>query len=560
MALRRLTLKDFAIVDSLDLEFELGFSVLTGETGAGKSILIDALQLVLGGRAETTMVREGAQKADVCAEFDIPMDMREWLNQAGIETDGSLLLRRTIDNQARNRAWINGTPATAAQLKQLGEFLLDIHGQHAWQGLMQPQAVRDMLDAFGKVSTQEVTLRWNEWQAKQRQLTAALAQQASQKTERDRLQWQISELEKLSPKAQEWVELEEQHARLSHAESLLETADAALNHLAAEPHGVCTQLGKAIQLLERQRTVEPSFQGHADVLSSCLAQIDDVRHSLKNYLQHADLDPDRVREIDGRMADWMGFARRFRCKPEELADTLASWKETLAVLDKAIDIDALEHEAITLSKRYHQAAEVLSTSRKRHAARLAETVTDSMQTLGMAGGRFEVAFATVPPSAQGTDGVTFMVATNPGSTPKALAKIASGGELSRLSLAISVATSAQGAAQSLIFDEVDSGIGGHVAETVGKLLHSLGEKKQILAVTHLPQIAVFADHHFQVSKAREADRSVSRVQKLSSQERLEEVARMLGGKNARKTSLAHAREMLHQAHALSSGTREANEP
>ena len=256
----------------------------------------------------------------------------------------------------------------------------------------------------------------------------------------------------------------------------------------------------------------------------------------------------------------MGFARRFRRRPEELADTLASWKETLAVLDKAIDIDALEHEAITLSKRYHQAAEALSTSRKRHAARLAETVTDSMQTLGMAGGRFEVAFAAVPPSAQGTDGVTFMVATNPGSTPKALAKIASGGELSRLSLAISVATSAQGAAQSLIFDEVDSGIGGHVAETVGKLLHSLGEKKQILAVTHLPQIAVFADHHFQVSKAREADRSVSRVQKLSSQERLEEVARMLGGKNARKTSLAHAREMLHQAHALSSGTREANEP
>lgn len=560
MALRRLTLKDFAIVDSLDLEFEPGFSVLTGETGAGKSILIDALQLVLGGRAETTMVREGAHKADLCAEFNIPVGLGDWLNQAGIEADGSLLLRRTIDNEARNRAWINGTPATAAQLKQLGEFLLDIHGQHAWQGLMQPQAVRDILDAFGKISTKEVALLWNEWQAKQKQLTAALAQQASQQTERDRLQWQISELEKLSPKAREWVELEEQHARLSHAESLLETADAALTHLAEEPHGVCTQLGKALLLLERQSTVEPSFQGHAEVLSSCLAQIDDVRHSLKNYLQHADLDPDRLREIDGRMADWMGFARRFRRKPEELADTLASWKETLAVLDKAVDIDALEHEAINLSQRYDQAAKVLSTARKRHATRLAETVTHSMQTLGMEGGRFEVAFATVPPSALGTDSITFLVATNPGSTPKPLIKIASGGELSRLSLAISVATSAQGAAQSLIFDEVDSGIGGHVAETVGKLLHSLGEKKQILAVTHLPQIAIFADHHFQVTKAREAQRSVSKVQKLSAPERLEEIARMLGGKNARETSLAHAREMLHQAHELSSETRESNEP
>lgn len=549
MALRRLVLKDFAIVESLDLEFAPGFSVLTGETGAGKSILIDALQLVLGGRAESSMVREGASKADVSAEFDPPPALSGWLAEAGMEADGGLLLRRTIDAQARNRAWINGVPATAAQLKHLGEFLLDIHGQHAWQGLMQAGTVRDLLDAFGKLSTQEVGSCWTAWQAKQAQLTQALAQQASQQTERDRLQWQINELEKLAPQAQEWAELEEQHQRLSHAESLQLAADAALAHLADETQGACTSLGKAIHLLERQSQVESAFQPHVDVLSSCLAQIDDVRHSLKSYLQHTDLDPQRLGEIDQRMAEWMGFARRFRRKPEELPETLASWKAALAALEQSSDIEGLERELATLAKRYAQAAQALSALRSLHADRLAQTVTQGMQALGMAGGRFEVALTAAAPSAHGSDNVVFMVATNPGTTPKPLAKIASGGELSRLSLSISVATSAQGAAHTLIFDEVDSGIGGHVAETIGKLLQSLGQGKQVLAVTHLPQIAVFADQHFQVSKQREAHRSVSRVHPLDTEDRVREVARMLGGKNARETSLAHAREMLHQAHA-----------
>lgn len=547
MALRRLTLKDFAIVETLDLEFSEGFSVLTGETGAGKSILIDALQLVLGGRADHHMVREGTSKTEVSAEFEVPHGIADWLQQAGIDTDDMLLLRRTVDTQARSRAWINGTPVTATQLKQLGESLLDVHGQHAWQGLMQPRAVRNLLDAFGRLSTREVVSAWAAWQAKQQELADRQAQQASRQTERDRLQWQINELEKLAPKTHEWAELEEQHQRLSHAEGILVAADTALQHLTEESKGVCVQLGKAIQALARQSQVERSFQEQVEVLSSCLAQIEDARHSLKSYVQHTELDPQRLGEIDTRMAEWVSVARRFRRKPEELPETLAAWHTTLAELDQATDLESLAHEVDTLAARYQKAALTLSHARKHHAALLADSVTQRMQTLGMAGGRLEVVVSSTTPSAHGLDEVSFMVATNPGSTPKPLAKIASGGELSRLSLAIAVATSAQGAAHSLIFDEVDSGIGGHVAETVGKLLCALGQHKQVLAVTHLPQIAVFADHHFQVHKLRESHRSVSSVHALPMAERVTEVARMLGGKNAWKTSMAHAQEMLKQA-------------
>jgi DNA repair protein RecN (Recombination protein N) len=533
------------IVSELELELASGFSVLTGETGAGKSILIDALQLVTGGRADVGAIREGASRTDVSAEFDTSAAIDAWLDQAGFDATGSLLLRRTVDTQGKSRAWINGSAATATQLRELGEQLLDIHGQHAWQSLTRPEAVRSLLDAYAGVDTAALGRLWQAWRQAQAALAQAQTAQATLQTERERLAWQIGELDKLAPGADEWDELNTEHGRLSNAQALLDAANGAVQSLDEEEHSAVHALHHACQLLQQQEHVEPVFKGLTEVLASSLAQVEDTVHSLRAYLRRTELDPQRLAELDERLSLWMSLARRYRRDPADLPALLAQWQQDLKQLDAAADLAALEAAERRALQLYQQEARRISQARAKAAPQLARAITQAMQGLGMQGGQFEVALTTAAQAMQhGLEDVGFLVAGHAGSTPRPVNKVASGGELSRMALAIAVTTSQLGTAQTLIFDEVDAGVGGAVAETVGRLMQQLGLDRQVLAVTHLPQVAACADHHLVVAKQLQAGTTLSSISSVQGEQRVGEVARMLGGERLSDTTLAHAREML----------------
>ncbi len=545
MSLRRIGLRDFVIVRELELELGAGFTVLTGETGAGKSILVDALQLALGARADAGVVREGAARTDISAEFDLHAGLQAWLEEAGLEAGDSLLLRRSIDTQGKSRAWINGTPATAAQLRQAGELLVDIHGQHAWQSLTRADAVRELLDAYAGASDAPVQQAWHQWRTARKALEQAREAQDSLQRERERLAWQIGEVDKLAPGDDEWDELNASHTRLSHAQALLDAAGGAVLALDGDEGGATRQLSHALSQLQAQEHLEPQFQALIEVMSSALAQAEDAAHSLHTYLRRTDMDPERLAQLDERMAQWLSLARRYKRGPAELPGLLATWKAELAKLDQAADLAGLETTEQQASRAYKSAATALSKARAKAAPRLAQAITQAMQGLGMQGGRFEVSLQPLAqPCASGLDDVGFLVAGHPGATPRPVAKVASGGELSRIALAIAVTTSRLGTAGTLIFDEVDAGVGGAVAETVGRLMKQLGRDRQVLAVTHLPQVAACADHHLVVSKHSDGSATTSSVAAVQGEQRVAEVARMLGGERLSGTTLAHAKEML----------------
>ncbi|MEN9831466.1 MAG: repair protein RecN [Pseudomonadota bacterium] len=552
MALRHISLRDFVIVRELDLNLAQGFSVLTGETGAGKSILIDALQMALGERADSGAVREGASRCEVSAEFDCPAQAHALLEDAGFEVSDTLLLRRSVDTQGKSRAWVNGSQATATQLRALGEMLLDIHGQHAWQSLTRPDAVRGLLDAYASLNTEALKSAWHAWRQVQQAVQTARNAQDSLSREQERLAWQIGELDKLAPALDEWEDLNTQHTRLSHAQALIDAGQTAIGSLDGDESsrlgsatGALGLLSQAIAQLQDQAHVEPEFQSIAEVLQSSLAQAEDAAHSLQTYLRKTDLDPDRLKELDQRMSQWLSLARRYKRPPEELAALLASWKQELNALEAASDLEGLEAQEKSAAAAYQTEAKKLSQQRKKAAPKLAQAVTSAMQNLGMQGGRFEVALISLEQAAQhGLEDIQFLVAGHAGSTPRPVGKVASGGELSRIALAIAVTTSELGEAGTLIFDEVDSGVGGAVAETVGRLMKQLGMHRQVLAVTHLPQVASCADHHLLVSKASGKEGVSSSVTPIAGEQRVTEIARMLGGEKLSATTLAHAREML----------------
>ncbi len=546
MALTHITLRDFVIVHTLELDLSGGFTVLTGETGAGKSILIDALQLALGARADAGVVREGASRCEICAEFDATEATQSWLQDAGFDHDSNLLLRRTIDTAGKSRAFINGSPATATQLRELGDRLLDIHGQHAWQSLTRPDAVRQLLDGYARADTLPVRSAWQAWREARQALDDARRAQDTLATERERLAWQIGELDKLAPLEGEWDELNTQHGRLSNAQALIDAAQQANALLEGdEEAGALTLLARASQSLADLARVEPEFQSLADVLASAQAQAEDAAHSLHAYLRRADLDPERLAKLDERLGLWLSLARRYKRPPEELPAVWAQWKQDLARLDAAGDLQTLEAAEQKAAEAFQKAARALSRQRQKAAPALAQAVTAAMQQLGMQGGRFEVQLqALEQPAQHGLEDVQFLVAGHAGSTPRPVGKVASGGELSRIALAIAVTTSELGEAGTLIFDEVDSGVGGAVAETVGRLMKQLGRHRQVLAVTHLPQVAACADQHLVVSKQVTDGQIGSRVTPTGSEERVQEIARMLGGEKLSATTLAHAREML----------------
>ena len=548
MRLKSIALRDFVIVHELNLDLMNGFTVLTGETGAGKSILVGALQLVLGARSDAGTVREGAGRCEISAEFDNPAWLAPWLEQAGLEAGETLLLRRTVDVQGKSRAWINGSAVTITQLKDIGSQLVDIHGQHAWQSLTRPEAVRGLLDSYAKISTELLGLRWQEWRLTQKTLEQAQAAQDSLQRDRERLAWQVGELGKLAPGDHEWEELNAQHGRLSNIQDLRDAVQTAVDALREADDNATTLLGRAIHALQDQAHIEPEFKALADLLNTALAQTEDVVHSLRGYARHAELEPQRLAELDERLAQWVSLARRYKRPPAELPELLAGWQSDLRALDAAADLVQLEKKESQAQTAYLTEARQVSRLRSLSAPLLAASITQAMQGLGMQGGRFEVVLtATESPAQHGLEQAEFLVAGHSGSTPRPVAKVASGGELSRIALAIAVTTSQLGQAQTLIFDEVDSGVGGAVAETVGQLMRQLGEDRQVLAVTHLPQVAAFANHHLVVSKRSEQGVTLSTVEHVAGSQRVTEIARMLGGERLSGATLAHATQMLSQS-------------
>lgn len=545
MTLRRIVLRDFVIVPSLDLELDRGFCVLTGETGAGKSILIDALQLALGARAESGVVREGAARCEIAAEFDTPAAVRSWLEEQGIPVEDGLLLRRTVDTEGRSRGWINGSAATMAQLKTLASELVDIHGQHAWQSLTRADAVRGLLDAYAGIDTATTSAMWARWRQQRKALESATEKQASLQQESERLAWQIAELDKLSPQAGEWEELNAQHSRLANAQGLQDAALAAVAALDDEESSAARLIHRARAALQAQLHIEPVFAGPVEALAAALAQVEDSVYGLRQYARHAEQDPSGLEALDQRLSLWMSLARRYRRQPEELDELHAGWKTELAQIDLALDLGALQAAERQAWRAFETELKALTKKRQQAAPKLSQAVTDAMQTLGMQGGRFEVALQRLDePQAHGAETVEFLVAGHAGVSPRPVGKVASGGELSRIALAISVVTSRLGQAPTLIFDEVDSGIGGAVAHTVGQLLRQLGRDRQVLAVTHLPQVAACGDHHLLVSKQRDGQSTHSTVSVIAHEHRVLELARMLGGGQDSEVSLAHARELL----------------
>jgi DNA repair protein RecN (Recombination protein N) len=541
--LRTLSIRNFVIVDSIELEFSTGFSVFTGETGAGKSILIDALTLALGGRGDASVVREGAAKADITADFGANEQAALWLRQNEFASEeGGALLRRVIDNAGRSKAFINGIAATAAQLRELGGMLVDIHGQHAHQSLLKAEAQRALLDTN---DAKPVALAFKLWRAQVKQRQEIEANAANLLYQRERLEWQVAELEKLALQPGEWLAITNEHSRLSHAASLLEGAQEALAVISESEHPVLSQLVLLQQKLGKLVAVDSALQPIIDLIEPARIQLQESVYALNEYVDRVELDPERLRQADARMEAIHSMARKYRVAPEELHEELARLSTNLQQLDEASDIDGLLLQEEKAKAAYMAACATLSSTRAQAAGTLGAAVTLAMQELNMTGGSFHVALHPCEPTSSGLEQVEFQVAGHAGTTLRPLAKVASGGELARIALAISVITSDATTTPTLIFDEVDSGIGGGVAEVVGRLLKRLGQQRQVLCVTHLPQVASQAGAHFQVSKRTlGSGTTTSRIDVLDSKARVEEVARMLGGLEITATTRKHARELL----------------
>ncbi|AJP58579.1 DNA repair protein RecN [Pandoraea vervacti] len=551
--LRSLSIRDFVIVDRLDLEFSAGFTVFSGETGAGKSILIDALALAMGERGDTSMVRNGQTRADITAEFAADAqarpDLEAWLQAQALtlEEHGGVLLRRVLDAGGRSRAFINGTPATLAQLRELGEMLVDIHGQHAHQQLLRPDAQRRLLDSHAGATAlaADAAAAHKEWRRLVKRCEEAHGRDRELQLERERLEWQTSELDKLNPHEGEWDEVSAEHRRLSHAASLINGVQGALDVLAEADGAVVPSLGHVVHQIRELAEIDAALADTLAALEPAEIQLREAVHSLTHYAQRIDLDPERLAVVEQRLDALHSAARKFRVTPEQLPAELAQRRAQLEELTASADSAAMQAAADAAHATYLKLAKELSKARARAAASLSREVTRAMQDLSMPGGRFEVALApTSEPQSFGLETVEFLVAGHPGVPTRPLAKVASGGELARISLALQVIASSASLTPTLIFDEVDSGIGGAVAEVVGRLLRELGQGRQVLCVTHLPQVAALGHQHLRVSKRSDGDTTMSEIEPLGRTERVEEIARMLGGVEITATTRKHAREML----------------
>jgi DNA repair protein RecN (Recombination protein N) len=560
--LRSLAIRDFVIVDRLELAFDTGFSVLTGETGAGKSILIDALGLLMGDRADPAAVREGCARAELEAEFDLSGEpaARGWLERADLVGDeAACLVRRVIEAGGRSRAFVNGRSVTLAQLRELGEQLVDIHGQHVHQRLVRPAEQRAILDEYGGhgALAAEVAVAWQAWRDAALRRREAERDVASLAERRASLAADLERLDALAFDPAEWEAVNDEHARLAHAESLTEATAAALATIEDGESALLSGLSSALSRLREAAAVDRAAREALELAEGAEAQLKEAARELRHYLDRLELDPRRLQALDARLAAVHEAARRHRVAPAALGELALRLREELGALGVLADPQALAAAESAAGEVYRQAAGRLRRARARAGKTLAEAVTATMQGLAMEGGRFEVALvpagpaadAPVPGSRHGDESVEFRVAANPGTTPGALGSVASGGELARIGLALRAVASASAPVPVLVFDEVDAGIGGRVAEIVGRLLRELGVGRQTLCVTHLPQVAASARWQYRVAKQVRDGRTTSSVERLPEAERVEEIARMLGGVRIGEATRRHAAEMLEAARA-----------
>ncbi|MGH6611078.1 MAG: DNA repair protein RecN [Burkholderiaceae bacterium] len=543
-----LSIRNFVIVESLDLDFAPGFTVLTGETGAGKSILIDALLLALGERADADVVREGAQRAEITAEFRFGDEVQQWLTRSDLVGDeGMLLARRTVDASGRSKSFINGSAVTLAQLRELGESLLDVHGQHAHQSLLRSAAQLRLLDEHGALIIERRTVNeaFAAWKVLQRSREEAAAMAASALAEQDRLRWIVEELDALAPQPGESEQVSAEHKRLSHAAGLLEGARAAINALSDEDASALAQIASVHTRLGQLSAYDERITPIVELLDAAQIQLDEAVTALTRYLDRTDLDETRLAQVDARLTALHAAARKFKTTPEALNELWQDARAKLQALSAASDLEALKQHEASARAAYEQSAQQLSKKRAKAARQMSAEVTRAMQDLNMPGGSFKAELSTVEPASHGIDKVEFLVSAHVGTAMKPLTRVASGGELARISLAISVIAATATPVATLIFDEVDAGIGGAVADNVGRLLKQLGQSRQVLAVTHLPQVAAHGDQHYRVVKEEDVQgRPVSRMLQLDRKTRVDEVARMLGGREITDTTRKHAREML----------------
>ncbi len=524
--------------------------MLTGETGAGKSILIDALAAVLGSRAESGQVREGKDKAEVSAEFstdEAPTVSRYLANNDLGGDDGECLLRRVIESSGRSRAYVNGRPATVQQLRDVGELLVDIHGQHAHQSLLRAGAQRDLLDGYAGATNlaSEVAAAFRAWQEIRLQRLALETDAQALEAEREQLQWQVRELDALAFRTEEWEALQAEHKRLAHAASLIEAVQFSLDLLSEGEMSTLAAVASVSSRLDGMTDFDPQLKEIVAVLEPAQIQLQDAVYSLRHYQGRLDLDPQRLRETEDRLDAVHTASRKFRLNPLEMPERLAKMKARLAELESGFDPEALRQRESQAAVHLQERASKLSAVRSKAAKDFGKRVTASMQSLAMGGGAFEIAFHPMSEgNAHGLEQIEFLVSGHAGATPLALAKVASGGELSRISLAIQTVTSQVAAVPTLVFDEVDAGIGGRVAEIVGRMLRELGSRHQVMCVTHLPQVAAAANQQWQVSKSAANGKVASRVAVLDRAARVEEIARMIGGVKITETTRKHAAELL----------------
>ena len=550
--LTHILIRDFAIIDTLELELKPGMTVLTGETGAGKSILVDALGLVMGDRADADVVRHGAERAEMSAEFDLE-DAEEaatWLEENDLADDSQCILRRVVGKDGRSRAQINGRSVPLASLKELGELLLDIHGQHEHQSLMRPAAQMALLDGYGDhASLLQATAKLHaEWKLTHDRLATLKAAAGDRDARIELLRHQVSELSALALKQGEVQAVDAEHKRLAHGGKLLEAAQATLESLYEAEEGSAHQrVSRALVQLDAMSELEPKFADICRALADAQAQLADAASSLRDYLADLDMDPKRLEWLENRLASIHDLARKHHVEPETLLDRFEALKTELMTLENSdVALQDLEAELKRLEAGYRKAADELHAKRVKTGLDLGKKVTAVMQELGMGGGKFaiEVNADQERFTAKGIDQVEFMVAANKGQPEKPLAKVASGGELSRISLAIQVIAAQATAIPSMVFDEVDAGIGGGVAEIVGRQLRTLAAKRQVLCVTHLPQVASQTHQHLRVAKQTKGQNTFTSIEPLDKKTQVEELARMLGGVEITETTRKHAREMI----------------
>ena len=547
--LELLSLKDFVIVPSLAAEASSGLTCLTGETGAGKSILIDALELVLGARSDTGLIREGAERTEVCAEFDVTPRVKKWLTSAGLDESDTVILRRTVDVKGRSRAWINATPVTITQMRELGERLVDIHGQHAHQSLLKTSHQLQLVDGFGNTQPLRLAVReaWVDWQERARVLRQATQDTERLQAEAERLGW-ISELfDELDPQEGQWEELSKEHALLSNSAEIVGHIRAASVALSQGDVSAVSLTTQAQAELSAAAKFDPSLAQYEESLSEAAAVLDDISRDISRHLDAFNVDENRFSEIDERLSMYWKLSKKLHRAPEELYAYRQEVRSRLEELTENADVELLQKAEQKAREVFMKRAAALTQARVKAAQELSQAVTEQMQHLAMTGGRLEITLPACEPWTGGLERCEFLVSGHAGATPRPLTKVASGGELARISLAIAVITAQITPVPTLIFDEVDSGIGGAVAEVVGRLLRRLGENRQVLCVTHLPQVAACAHQQWLVQKQSHDNVTTSSLKPLTDKERIREIARMAGGLQITEATLQAAQELIESA-------------